>query len=105
MALRGFGFPRDVENHLFVIWIGRVRMLFPSGGHEIDLDVAVFWRFIPDLYQSAAKVWTSLVIPEAGMKNADATTVRRAKFFRDEPLIEPDLLQQLFRGRLVRLFG
>ena len=74
-------------------------MAAPSGGMQINFDVAAARRFGAKLQHGAAKIRAGLVIPEAGMKNAHLSAVQGPQLIAPQPLMLPNLLQQSFGRR------
>ena len=67
--------PDNVENHASVRGIISVAMAVPSGGFEINLDVARDWQIVFELDDGSAKVWARFAIQETGMQHAQSPAV------------------------------
>ena len=69
---------------------------------EIDFYVSRTGRLARRLYDCAAKIRSSLVIPKAGVQDLDWLSVQGDQFIAQDALMKPNELEQPFRwGRIV----
>jgi hypothetical protein len=100
MAMRrGVLIPNDVQQDIFEIRIAVVAVDTPAVRPQINFHVAGARGIIADLQDRAAKVRAAFEIGKAGMKYADAFSVRRFQFSPAQPLVLPDGLHEPFSGK------
>lgn len=93
---RGLAFrriPRDVEDHIGVGGILEMPMGFPSRRMHIDFDVAGFGIGVTDLDDGLEEVGAGLVIPEAGMEDANGLRAGGEEVIAADALVGPDFLK------------
>ena len=74
-------------------------MAVPSGGFEINLDVARDWQIVFELDDGSAKVWARFAIQETGMQHAQSPSVHKPELIPIQALMTPNSLKQAL-GRL-----
>jgi len=94
-------FPDHMQNHASERRVAVVPMGMPAAGAQVDLDITRFRRFVIELNQGTAKIGTTFQIVKPGMKHADGLAVQSPKLVAEHALMEPNSLEQLFRGRVM----
>jgi hypothetical protein len=77
-------------------------MRLPILRKKIDFDITGARFLVGKLENGPAKIGTSPVIPETGMKHAHRLAIEGAEFVAAEALVVPDALQEPF-GRMRRI--
>ena len=93
------GIPNHMQNDITKGGISVVTMGAPTGGLQIDFNIAIANAFVPDLDDRALEIRPGFVIFKAGVKNSHGLTVQGYEFVAQEALMLPDRLEQLFRRR------
>jgi hypothetical protein len=93
------GVPDDVENDPGKGGVAVVAVGLPVAGEEVNFNVAGNSRLAAELEHRAVEIGAGLVVPEAGMEDAQRLAVGRLELVAAQALMEPDALEEAF-GRI-----
>jgi hypothetical protein len=87
--------PKDMESHMIVSGVDRMRVGVPIGGVAVQLDVTGKGLAVGGRKGGAKKVGTSTVIPDSWVVEGDFFSRKGGEWVADE-LFKPDPLQDRF---------
>lgn len=87
--------PKDMEGHMIISGVDRMRMGVPIGGVAVQFDITGEGLPVGGREGGTKKVGTSTVIPDSGVVEGDFFSRKGGEWVADE-LFKPDPLQDRF---------
>lgn len=90
--------PNDVQDDAGKRRIALVPVRLPVAANPVNFHVPCARRFLAELQHRPAKIRAGCPVPKAGMEHPQRLAVEGLQLLAPQPLMQPDALQQLFRG-------